>query len=331
MNNSNISSSFDPSAWPFSAANAWTTAIVFKTWPVILLFGLLANMINIVVFIRAGIKDNVTISLFSLSMSDLMFLFLNLPTVSTLVVVQIHPDWPWRNNIVVVEKTLYWPAFTFYDFSSYVSVWLGVTRCACVAMPLQFKSVFTKARTVKAVLFLFVIAVSLRLPIIVVQSYLARLDPIQLTVNRFNDILNRSILPWLTFIIMIACVCIMRVKLYQASAVRSSHTSAAATDSKQEADGLDTHAKSSKEFRVVQLVFLICCIFILSQLLFLVYSTVRIFVPDFDLYKRLHNLLLVCAHIGRTFSFLNASVNIFVYYNYNSKYRSIFLSMLKPK
>ena len=44
--------------------------------PAIILFGLITNTINIIVFIRAGAKDSVTILLLSLTVSDLASLII---------------------------------------------------------------------------------------------------------------------------------------------------------------------------------------------------------------------------------------------------------------
>ncbi|GFN96502.1 chemosensory receptor c [Plakobranchus ocellatus] len=142
----------------------YTFWILSASWPGIILIGIFVNVTNTVIFLRAGVKDNVTTLLLALSLSDLIFLCLLSPRVSSLIIWHYAPDWYWPFSITFIDSLFYWPAYTFYAFSSYISVWLGVTRCACVAMPLQFKSVFTKSRTVTAVLALFVLAVSLHVP-----------------------------------------------------------------------------------------------------------------------------------------------------------------------
>ncbi|GFN96494.1 chemosensory receptor a [Plakobranchus ocellatus] len=151
------------------------------------------------------------------------------------------------------------------------------------------------------------------------------------SIIRINDMLNRTSLPWVNFIIMIACVAIIKLKLYQSSRVRRPQTSTSASNTKQPNEGLEDQGRSSKDLRVIQSVVLICCIFILSQLPFLAYSTGRLINPEFDVFKKLQNLFYIFTTTSQTFSYLNVSVNIFVYYNYNSKYRSIFLSMIKWK
>ncbi|GFO22857.1 chemosensory receptor a [Plakobranchus ocellatus] len=333
----NLTSS--PSSRPYAEVFTWTYNVLCPGWPLIILFGLLANLTNIVVFLKAGLKDNVTILLLCLSVSDMIFLILIAPSACTYVIRYFYRDWPWPFDIGFVDKLLYWPAMSCYDFSSYISVWLGVTRCACVAMPLQFKFVFTKARTVKAIMVLFLLVVPLRAPAMSTfkiargidprtnQSslYLARQNSV--AINRFNDILNRTLLPWISFVIMIACVCIIKLKLYQASLVRRSHSSTSQTMKAVN----DVGERSSRDDRVIHSVVLICCIFIASLLPFLVYSSVRLIYPEFDTTGRLQYLFFAFGGISRTCAYLNPSVNIFVYYKYNSKYRAILLSIRKSK
>ncbi|GFO40076.1 chemosensory receptor a [Plakobranchus ocellatus] len=332
-------------SWPYFKEFTSFITILTPILPIIALFGLIANITNIVVFLKAGIKDNVTTLLISLSVSDMMFLVLVTPSLCTRVIIYFVPDWSWPFYNRLLDELLYWPSYTFYDFSSYISVGLGVTRCACVAMPLQFKSVFTKARTVKAVLVLFILVVSIRVPIMSTYRLVWIKDPRTnssvvsvagqdvKSITRFNDIVGHTSLPWINFIIMITCVGVIMLKLYQASMAHKYHTatSISASRSKQAPEAMGHQGRSAKDLRVIQCVVLICCIFIVSQLPFLTYTTYRLINQQFDTDGRLRFLLFTFGAVGRTCSYLNASVNIFVYYNYNRTYRSILLSMLRLK
>ncbi|GFO43014.1 hypothetical protein PoB_006951900 [Plakobranchus ocellatus] len=118
-------------------------------------------------------------------------------------------------------------------------------------MPLQFKLVFTKARTVKLVLASFVLALSLRIPILSVYRVARRTDPDtnvsyvyvakhnREAMTRINDVLNRNSLLYINFNIMIACVCILSFKPHQASATRRAHSSTPATNSEQASEKPD--------------------------------------------------------------------------------------------
>ncbi|GFN96881.1 chemosensory receptor c [Plakobranchus ocellatus] len=188
--------------FPYNKEFLYTFWILASLAPGIVVFGLCANITNIVVFLKAGVKDNVTTLLLSLSASDLTFLILLSGRVCAFLIKYHDPEWEWPFARDFIETLPYWPAFTFYAFSSYISVWLGVTCCACVAMPLQFKSVFTKSRTVKAVLILFTLAVSFHIPVMSMirlawetdsntnHSFAVVIRQNSESLIRFNDILN---------------------------------------------------------------------------------------------------------------------------------------------
>ena len=190
---------------PYRADYFMLEKILASIWPVIILFGLVSNVINIVVFLKSGNKDNVTTLLLSLAVSDFVFLTLITPSICGSVIRSLLISYSLPFDVSILLFLLYWPAFTAYDLSAFISVSLGVMRCACVAMPLKFKFVFTRSRTIKWVIFLAVLAVSLRLPVFTIHRISWRTDP-QTNVSsaylrlvnyaymtRINDILNRGI------------------------------------------------------------------------------------------------------------------------------------------
>ena len=320
-----------------------TLEILSYIWPVIVMFGFVANTINIVVFLKATVKDNVTILLICLSLSDLAFLALITPSLCGYIIegrMRLSP-WPFHKHLLMFS--LYWPAFTAYDLSAFISVSLGVIRCACVAMPLKFKLVFTKSRTIKWVLFLVVLAVSLRLPVLTIFRITWRTDPKtnvsalylasmnKASMSRINDTLNRGFVIWINNFTMVTCVIVLSYKLYQASKMRQSCAVKVPQLSENSTNKEAAQGMSPKDLQVVKSVVLVCTIFIMSQLPFLLLSTTRLINQELDESMGLHFLFGILSQINRTFAYLNASINIFVYYNYNSKYRAVFRSILCDK
>ncbi|GFR95820.1 chemosensory receptor A [Elysia marginata] len=207
-------------------------------------------------------------------------------------------------------------------------------------MPLKFKFVFTKSRTIKWVMFLVIIAVSLRIPVLTVNRLAWRLDPATNTsamflqrvnresMSRINDLINRGFVIYINYITMVTCVIVLTFKLNQAATIRRSCTTQLPPSSENSSAKPDNQGLSSKDLQVVKSVVLVCTIFILSQLTFLVTSTIRLLAPEFDADKGLNFLFGLFTQISLTCSYLNASLNIFVYYSYNSKFRSIFRSLV---
>ena len=329
--------------YPYQEEYFIVVKILAPLWPAMILFGLVSNFINIIVFLKTGAKDNVTVLLLSLAASDLVFLTLSTTLTCSLLIRILVKSHSWPIDYGIFRYLLYWPAFTAYDLSAFISVSLGMMRCACVALPLKFKVIFTKSRTIKWVMFLVVLAVSLRIPVLSIHRISWRTDPQtnssspylkavnNIYMTRINDILNRGIVIYILYITMVTCVAVLTFKLYQASKIRRACTTVLPKTSDPAPDKPVTYGLSSKDIQVVKSVVLVCTIFILSQLTFLITSTIRLFVPDFDNDRPLIFLFGLIGEINATCSYLNASFNIFVYYNYNSKYRSVFCSLLPPK
>ncbi|GFR96892.1 peptide receptor GPCR [Elysia marginata] len=328
---------------PYARDLAVGLNVLAPLWPVIVTFGFIANVTNIIVFLKAGVKENVTTLLLSLAISDLTFLVLITPTMCGIVIKAFAEDHLWPFHYKFSYCLFYWPAFTAYDLSAYISVSLGVMRCACVSMPLKFKLVFTKSRTVKWVMFLVVLAVALRVPVLTIFRVAHRKDPETNTsipyvaivnrdpMSRINDLMNRGFVIWTNYVTMVTCVVILGYKLYQAAKIRQACTANWTYGSDQASKKTDPHGHQTKDLQVVKSVVLICLIFILSQLPFLLVSTFRLADPRFTSHAKLHNLFSLFSQISLTLSYLNASLNIFVYYNFNSKYRTTLLALLPLK
>ena len=135
--------------------------------------------------------------------------------------------------------------------------------------------------------------------------------------------------------IMISSVAILSFKLFEPSKVRSSAYNSSHTDDKpgnsSETKQTNSHKLSLKDVKVVQSVILVCSIFIVAQLPSLIYTPIRSSSSEFNDRGRLVYLTAICIKVEWTFMMLNASLNIFVYYNYNSKFRSVFRSLFNLK
>ncbi|GFS21227.1 chemosensory receptor B [Elysia marginata] len=119
---------------------------------------------------------------------------------------------------------------------------------------------------------------------------------------------------------MVTCVGVLTFNLYQAAKTRRECLKTSQTQ--------DQQGLSSKDLQVVKSVVLVCTIFVLLQLPGLLNSTVRLILPEFNTGKYLVYIFGISSQINLTCTYLNASINIFVYYNYNSKYRTVFRSLL---
>ena len=154
------------------------TMFIYHVWLCIVIFGLVSNTINIVVFAKIGFRDNVTVTLLFLSLSDLLNLILNCPVVVARFMGKNFPYHVWPFHPKILFFGMFWWAYIFYDYSSFVSVFLALVRCACVSRPLRFKSMFTISRTVTILSVLFLVAVTLRVPVLTVFRLSWEVNPV---------------------------------------------------------------------------------------------------------------------------------------------------------
>ena len=320
-------------------------SFMYHVWLCILIFGLASNTINIIVFIKIGFRDNVTLTLLFLSLSDLLHVILKCPVAVSRFMLQNFPNHNWPFDGLILYLAFFWPGYVFYDYSSFISVFLALVRCACVARPLRFKSMFTKSRTVKILVALFIIALILRAPVLTIFRLTWAVNPQTNTTYRSiletenyrtiytaNDIINRNVISWIAYIIVTTCVIILVSKLRGASRLRKSLQSAAHDSPKNPLNENEKSSKnlSAKDLQVIQSVTLICVIFILSQLPFQIMSTVRLLDPEFGDGKKKRYAFGFASHLSETFGYLNISINIFVYYHFNTRYRETLFSLF-PK
>ena len=338
----------DLSGDPYRKEYALLSTVLNFFWPMLLFAGLLSNALSIVVFLKIGVKDSVSLccwhspsqTLFSSAFSAQQFLGLVF-LVSELIKFL---------NLRVLYYLTFWPTIAICDYSAYISVFLGVTRGACVAMPLRFKSVFTVKTTVAAVLILFCLDVLFHLPMLTAFRLGWVRDPstnttslslvrdsftVQVYKQKINDIINKNLIPFVTFIFMIASVALLSFKLFESSKVRSRHYSEPSTkDIPSRSVGAKqtpSHKLSPKDVKVVQSVILVCSIFIIAQLPSVTRTIIRSSWSEFNARGRMRFLAGIFLNADYTFMMINASINVFVYYNYNSKFKSLIRSLLDLK
>ena len=347
---------------------------IYHAMTSIVIFGLTSNTINILIFAKIGLKDNVTITLLFLSVSDLLYLIVSSPTFVAKLIQYNYPQYVWSSfHPSVLSFGLYWYAYLFYDYSSFISVFLAVVRCLCIAKPLLFKSMLTKSRTLTTLALLFLVTLALRFPVLLVIRFIWTLNPqtnstfLSTThasnfkeIYKANDIINRNTISWLAYLTVVACLVILVSKLQAASRFRRSLASVQnandvtapvekMTDRKQgnlrpstlPAASMNNKLSSksnswlgtmsARDLQVIQSVTMICAIFIISQVPFQVISTVRLLNPEFNEQGKEILVYGFASTISIAFTYLNASVNIFVHFNFNKRYREKFLSMFSLK
>lgn len=291
-------------------------------------FGMTGNCLNVIVFWRIGLKDSVSSSFFALSISDLSYLLTNFFVWMLYLLHRLVVDsWIKFND---VSFFIVWYAHWFMATSVLITTYIAIQRCCCVALPLKMKSFFTTRRNAGIILSLFLITTALYLPILSGRGIKMYVDPTtnsswigvwrnanQDYIVEVLDYIVGMLLPIVTQAITVTCMIILVTSLRISSKFRQS-AKATGTDSNV---GQKVKAKS-KDIQVVKAVTFVTLIFILSNTLPIVFALTRRIEPRFNNWQRYWRLFIIMAILKDTVQQLSASLNILVYYSFNTAYKN---------
>ncbi|CAG5124029.1 unnamed protein product [Candidula unifasciata] len=312
-------------------------------WTICSMLGIASNVINIKTFVAMGLNDSVTVSFLTLSVFDLAYVITTFcfavssafslieQTYPILFPIEPYGVYVYFGNVLVlinVNNTL-------------TTTFLAVARCMCVAKPLHFKHTFTVKRTVVIMTAFAIFAVAIYTPILANMGMVYRLDAktntsrptLWLSPNRESTknivwTIIQIILPIATEFIVLVCIVIMINSLRAASKFRqASHITVCANDSsclkgKTGSSNVANEKLSGKEIRVVKQVTLISLVYILCNTPKIMISIGGLVEQEFRIGKT-YGYLYLCLNCFRMqFEILNASINTFVYYAFNTKFKT---------
>ena len=232
--------SFDLTKLPFRALYFYCNDVISAFYIPLLVFGVTANILNITVFVKTGVRDNVTVSFLALSVSDLTYLVVISPFFTAVTIIHYVEQrqgkkFNWLIDKNIISFPFYWYSFVFYETSILITVYISVVRCACVAMPFTVKNIFTSRRAIVTFITFFISLLLLRIPVFMTKRIVREFDPILNTTQvvyrelddgglseKLHDIMNRNILNWASIVIVIACLVVMVTKLRASVRFRSS-------------------------------------------------------------------------------------------------------------
>uniref|UniRef100_A0A0B6ZR42 G-protein coupled receptors family 1 profile domain-containing protein n=1 Tax=Arion vulgaris TaxID=1028688 RepID=A0A0B6ZR42_9EUPU len=297
-----------------------------NTWGVgqcVTVLGIITNIINIIVFVKQGVKDTVNISLLGLAISDLVsLLFLHLlnlcftPSILSMDL-PFYPDqimWHWG-----------WAHTIFTRIGTGITAWITLERCLCIAAPLKVKIWITPKRSVMFMVILYIVMIGHVLPVFYTSQLTLIFDftrnktilGMHFMENR-NDIeevvfLINNILPSTFFVLIIVCTTILVRELRKKSKWR-----------KQTSTSIKDNVISDRDTKIIKMVVLISAVFIFC------YSPgvfVHIWaVADTELRPDGKNWYLMYAYSSFMLHFeaINSSVNLFIYLSTSSKFQTTF-------
>lgn len=292
---------------------------------IISLFGIVANVISMVIFYRQGFTNTINISFFGLAVSDLCCLVMLLWVGMCLNPFVSRSGVPWV-PLEFQYLTGSWPHITCGRITSYITVYITAERCLCIVVPIKIRQITTPMRTTVIVCVIYTVNVVPLIPEYATSYFQWKYFPdmnrtlLSITYTRSRSHVEglvfflNSILGSTSFVAVIVFTTILAFKLQSTSKWRSMVTSI----------GNQQKHLLKRDKKTVKMIVLIASVLIVCYTPGAIISMTTFVEPEFYLGKRYVNICAAMWSFGFMFQAMNSSVNIFLYYKMSSVYRQSF-------
>lgn len=330
------------------AADIIRFALFIVTGSSISFFGVIANAVNIAVYLKMGVKDSATFQFFALAVTDLLYSALVLTTSISLLVNEVNPDLTVLDPFSFALNGINQTREKVYATSIVITLFLSVERCFCVLFPFKVKTLFTKSRSVKANACVVFVFGALLVPDYMTERLGWKHDPRFNTTRLltwisdrrigfviFKDAIFAALLPVSAGITTTVCAGIMVGKIRRSTKFRQMNMSAKSSEQRSECISRSGKGKNNassaplttKETRLCRTMIAIDAIFIacnVPKFMILANSVVEKFIPEFrlDVVGRYQNFVSMTVAFAYTFEATNAAVSFLVYFFSTIKFRS---------
>ncbi|XP_055890731.1 thyrotropin-releasing hormone receptor-like [Biomphalaria glabrata] len=289
-------------------------------------FGIVSNIINIIIFFRQGLKTTMNISFFGLAISDLCSL-LNLLCFTIFLNPLVE-----RSNLPIVSREFQylvagWPYVCFTRITSLITAFMTAERCLCITCPLKVKNIITPKRAAVVICSTYVIIFFFLLPEYA-TSYIdwKFYPPRNKTLLRLVFTSNRKSMEGLVFILN-ACLGALSYLLVVVFTAVLIYKLKRNSKWRKENNKDFSDQTSSRDNKAVTMVLLIAAFLIVCSAPSIVLSLVSFFLQEFSVLGFHSNIFFAVWSIAFFFGAINSSVNIFLYYKMSSKFRRSFKAL----
>ncbi|XP_059151498.1 uncharacterized protein LOC131937838 [Physella acuta] len=287
---------------------------------VIALWGVVANILNIIVFKKQGTRESITISLLVLAVTDLLnCLFLLWESVC------LNPLFLSAGLPFVARDIDHFTSVMPRGVSVRISWWIItltiLERCLCIALPLKVKHIVTRRRTITALVTISLLTTAIMMPL----WLSSRLTP-QTQGNRtvlarvpaansklLNDVSYFMNLVWQlgAYLLTIVCTAVMIRQLRSLTSWRchGSHVTQRHVLRK----------LTSRDMRAAKAVTFVSCVYITCA-----FPSCVIFLLELSLSCSQQNLYFLLWAVAFTLEAINSAVHIFIYYHFHIILQQVF-------
>ncbi|GFO08964.1 chemosensory receptor c [Plakobranchus ocellatus] len=118
-------------------------------------FGVVSNIINLIIFTRLGLKDGMSVGLWSLSFSDFTVTAQTLGSSLCSLCGLLLPKDTRIPPGLVHYVSLLWSQDMMYLVSNWITTFISLERCVCVIRPFKVKEIFTRSRSIAVIIIIF--------------------------------------------------------------------------------------------------------------------------------------------------------------------------------
>uniref|UniRef100_A0A2C9LY58 G-protein coupled receptors family 1 profile domain-containing protein n=1 Tax=Biomphalaria glabrata TaxID=6526 RepID=A0A2C9LY58_BIOGL len=291
---------------------------------------MIANVLNMVVFVKMGFQERVNYTLFWLSVCD----FVTAGTVSIMSNCHVG-DISAFGVVLDADSTaliMAWTRCMFVDVSSVLTVYVSVERCMCILRPFTFNTTFLvrHAKAIMTALSLFVIINYL--PIFFTFDFHIEFNlatnstilfmtysDVNLRFQLYNDMAFGFLFTGMCQICIFFCAVVMHHGLRKTSTVRES-TSQEKGDSK--GRGVKGSAMSAKERRMVRMILILASLYMVisvPQILFLAACHIS---PDLTAEEN-YNIHITIYSVGIYLGVIYGCFSTVIYFKCSTNYRAV--------
>ncbi|XP_059162992.1 uncharacterized protein LOC131946315 [Physella acuta] len=292
---------------------------------VISFLGVIANVINTLVYYKQGLDEPVSISLLALSLSDLVGVVTSLWVAVCWNPLVYYADLPFvPADVEYLTGSL--PHLVFTRITGWITAFVAVERCLCVALPFDVKSILTPSKVKVILACVFVVVAGAHVPSFCTSGlawvYVAGLNRtvVALVTAANKDQINsvtysaNLVSPFGSFLVVLLATAVTAYQLTRASERRLKSISG--------------QRVTLRDRKTVKMVVTLSVIFILSYLptnvLHVFYCSIA---GRAELLSRYTDLISLTFSFIKPLEAFNASIGILLYWRMSSRFKATVTSL----
>ncbi|KAH9488041.1 hypothetical protein Btru_065493 [Bulinus truncatus] len=297
------------------------------------LLGIFGNIINIVVFVKLGLRTSVNISFLSLAVSDLC----NLVTTAWFCVC-VNPYLNYDTSLVIFPTevqhlTAGFPHACFARITAWTTVFMTAERCLCITFPFRIRQIITPRRTALAMVVIYLVVILAMIP----EYLYVRLDwkyDSETNASRLGLVFSKdrtnleglsfllySVLMLTSFPTIVCFTTVLILKLKQNTEWRSQTNK----------NSSQTESLSRRDKSAIVTVMVVSSVFICTFTPTLLFSILGFAIPGFSVHGQYKDMFFILSYVAFALDATNASINIILYYVTNSSYRQTFHRVMSTR